>query len=190
MLIVFEGCDNSGKTTQIELLKNHLSNENKEVVVFKEPGALPGIRDILLNSKTKMDEKTELLLFSADRTFNIQNNIKPNLDKIVLLDRFWYSTIAYGVAKGYNIEWIYNLIDMTVDVVPDIVFFMNISPEESFKRIVNPDNYEKLGVSYQQKVYKNYIDIDYFSDKKFTMIDASKSIEEIHNKIVSIVEYL
>ena len=98
--ITFEGADGSGKTTQLNKVKEYLEAKGLEVVVTREPGALEtgkNIRDILLHSKSPVSDRCEMFLFLADRANHIEMLIEPALTdgKIVLCDRHTDSTIAY-----------------------------------------------------------------------------------------------
>jgi dTMP kinase len=100
-LIVFEGADNLGKTTQIEALHSYLAIEKKlKVIKTREPGATnlgSKIREILLNSKEKIPPIAQLMLFEADRNIHYETVLKPYLDKdyVILCDRFYLSTLVY-----------------------------------------------------------------------------------------------
>ena len=109
--ITFEGPDGSGKTTQINLLKEYLVNKGHDVIVTREPGGTPiseAIRNIILDTRHKeMNAITEMLLYAAARAQHVAQLIKPALDqgKIVLCDRFVDSSVAYqGVGRNLGIE--------------------------------------------------------------------------------------
>ena len=111
--ITFEGPDGSGKTTQINLLKEYLVNKGHDVIVTREPGGTPiseAIRNIILDTRHKeMNAITEMLLYAAARAQHVAQLIKPALDqgKIVLCDRFVDSSVAYqGVGRNLGIEMI------------------------------------------------------------------------------------
>lgn len=128
MIIAFEGCEGSGKGTQIKLLKERLIKEGHDVLSIIEPGGTPtgkSIRDILLNKNDlKIDGLTEALLFSASRAQQIKEIVRPALKqgKIILSDRSFYSTYAYqGYARGNNLDTLKKLTDIAVKSTrPDI----------------------------------------------------------------------
>lgn len=105
MFITFEGIDFSGKSTQIQLLKEHLTAKGRDVLVIREPGGgeiEEKIRTILLDKKNlEMTSETEILLFSASRAQLVRKTILPSLERgtIVISDRFHDSTTAY---QGYG----------------------------------------------------------------------------------------
>jgi len=129
-LIVFEGVDASGKSTQIKLLENKFDENNISFATFREPGGNPlseRIRDILLDKSIKITDESELMLFLASRAENTINGIlrELNNDRFVICDRYSDSTLAYqGYGKGLNKEFI-NLCNsyVTKGTVPHILLF-------------------------------------------------------------------
>lgn len=192
MLITFEGIDGCGKSTQIELLRNFLSSKNLSHHVFREPGGTKlseKIRNLLLHESHEMDPVTELLLFSSARSQLIAEKVQPLLsrDEIVILDRFYDSTTAY---QGYgrnslNIEQIHSLNEIAShDVVPDLTFYLRISPEEAAKRTINSekDRMENAGPDFFEKVCAGYDEMAKL-EKRFKVIDATLSPDAIHESI-------
>ena len=116
-LIVFEGVEGSGKTSQIELCSSWLQSLDISVVVTREPGGTDlgiDLRRLLLEAGNSIADKTELLLYAADRSQHVHHNLMPNLAKgaIILCDRYTDSTIAYLPGLGtiqMNIETIEQL---------------------------------------------------------------------------------
>lgn len=190
-LIVFEGIDGSGKTTQVNYFKELLTNSGFDVVGFREPGSTEAgeqIRNTLLN--VDMDGLTELLLFNASRVENIKKNILPALEagKIVVCDRFTDSTIAYqGFGRGYLAEalMLQPLIDKLV--VPDYRVFLNITIEESLKRLSartgqSHDRLDALDTPIKHRIANGYHTTT-GSHKNVEVFDASGSITDIQNNI-------
>ncbi len=192
--IVFEGIDGSGQSTQIELLKKYLSKKH-DCVLTKEPtnNLLGGIIRAALRREWKTDLRTLQLLFSADRCHHLEFFIKPALEKgkWVLSDRYFLSTIAYG-ALELEWDWLKNL--SSKFLVPDIIFILDVPEEVSLKRIDKSrasreffEEKEKL-----RKVRSNYMKI--FEEMKHEwnifIIDGTKTIEQIHDEIKSIVDDL
>ena len=105
LFITFEGIDGCGKTTQLNLLHDYLSDKGFDVIITREPGGNhqlgKDIRNLLLHTKCEVDSKAEMFLFLADRAQHISKFILPNLKegKIVLCDRHTDSTLAY---QGYG----------------------------------------------------------------------------------------
>ena len=111
-IIVFEGIEGSGKTTHVNLVNKYLKKKNKKIIKFREPGGSKNaelIRKIILNNKSNFNQKTDLLLMFGSRSENIEKIINQNYKKkIIIIDRFIDSTIAYQV-YGKGVEK--NLVD-------------------------------------------------------------------------------
>ena len=131
LFITFEGIDGCGKTTQIELLKNHLEQKGYSVLLTREPGAKglgEKLREILLNYDGEVSSNCESFLFLADRAQHIDTVIKPAIDKgiIVLCDRHTDSTVAYqGYGRMLDLKQIHSLNNIaTSGLKPDITFIL------------------------------------------------------------------
>lgn len=194
MLITFEGIDGSGKSTQISLLKDHLSKSGKEVQVLREPGGTDIselIRGMLLNPEIEIDPVTELLLFSSARSQLIAEKVKPLLEKsvVVILDRFYDSTTAY---QGYGrksipIDQVHQINKIAShEIAPDVTFYLRLSLEESAKRTAHmqKDRMEQSGIEFFQNVIKGFDELSK-SEERFVTIDASKNVDEVHDLILS-----
>ena len=192
MFITFEGIDGSGKTTQIELLREKLVDTGFEVSVFREPGGTEiseQIREILLDAKLDIDPVTELLLFSAARSQLVAEKVVP-LQKagiIVILDRFYDSTTAY---QGYgrnsvSLKHIRELNEVAShSKEPDLTFYMKISLEEAQKRTEKQqkDRMELSGDEFYKNVIKGF-DALSLSEKRFVTLDATVPQQKIHSQI-------
>lgn len=202
MFITFEGIDFCGKSTQVELLKNYLESDNKNVLIIREPGGTEiseKIRDILLDKKNfKMTMESEIFLFSASRAQLVREKIKPFLDKgyFVISDRFHDSTTAYqGFGRGIPLESVMHINKVAIDsTIPDLTFFIDIPLDEADKRKRQKSNsdLDRIEVSddsFFTKVRNGYL---YLSDseKRFRVIDGTKKVEEIHNIVVNEVREL
>jgi len=196
MFITFEGIDLSGKSTQIKLLKNYLENNNKKVITVREPGGTQiseKIRDILLDKvHLKMEYLTEFLLFSASRQQLTKEIILPYLKKkyFVLSDRYYDSSTAYqGYGGMLDLGMIKKINKIATDgLVPDLTFLINISIDECIKRKKlmkkKEDRIEQKKISYYKKVISGYLKIADNNNRRFVVIDGSKSIDEIHKEII------
>lgn len=196
MFITFEGIDLSGKSTQIKLLKNYLEKNNKKVIIVREPGGTQiseKIRDILLDKvHLKMEYLTEFLLFSASRQQLTKEIILPYLKKkyFVLSDRYYDSSTAYqGYGGMLDLGIIKKLNKIATDgLVPDLTFLINISIDECIKRKKlmrkKEDRIEQKKISYYKKVISGYLKIADNNNRRFVVIDGSKSIDEIHKEII------
>jgi dTMP kinase len=196
MLITFEGIDGSGKSTQISLLKDKLISLGKIVQVFREPGGTgvsEQIRTILLNNNSNIDPVTELLLFSSARSQLMSEKVLPALERgeVVILDRFYDSTTAYqGYGRGsLPLDQIKQINEVASHhKAPDFTFYLRLSLEESNERRANmsKDRMESSGDEFFLKVIKGF---DSLAEKeeRFVIIEASKSVEEIHESIIKIL---
>lgn len=194
LFITFEGGDGSGKTTQINLLKDYLKSKNIEAITVREPGGVSiseKIRCLILdNQNTDMDKITEMLLYAAARAQLVSQVILPALNqgRAVICDRFVDSSYVYqGFARGLGIDVVQNVNNIaTQKLVPDITFFMDMDPTTAMNRRLscgNPDRLESEGVSFQEKVYEGYIELSKMFPNRIKTINASLGIEEIFSDI-------
>ena len=198
LFITFEGADGCGKSTQLELLKNYLTQKGFEVVVTREPGAKglgQEIRKLLLHYDDYVSPKCEAFMFLADRAQHIDTIVKPAADegKIVLCDRHTDSTIAYqGYGRGENIEKLKALNNLaTGEYKPDLTFIYDVDIETALKRRGNDrDRMEQAGKEFQIKVQKGYRQIAKQEPERVKIIDAKPSIEKVFEKTKLEVEQL
>lgn len=188
ILIVFEGIDGSGKSTQAEILLERLQEEDFDAVYFREPSKGKWGRKIKKKAlhPDSLSPEEELDLFQKDRRENVEKNLKPALKekKIVILDRYYYSTIAYQGAKGID-EKLIRRMNEEFAVEPDLVFIFDIDPKKGLERIENRKKKDKLfeREDYLVKVREIFRS---FKGEKFVHIDALKSKEEISKEIQEI----
>jgi len=188
-LIVFEGIDGAGKSTQAETLLKRLLGRGFDVLYYREPSMGRWGREIKEKAlhPDSITPEEELNLFLRDRKENVEKNLKPALKrkKIVILDRYYYSTIAYQGAKGINKERIKRMNEEFV-VEPDLVFILDINPKKGLKRIKNRGKRDKLFEREEYLVKVRNI-FRSFKGRKFIHINTSKPEEEISKKIEEIV---
>jgi dTMP kinase len=189
ILVVFEGIDGSGKSTQAEILLKRLREEDFDAVYFREPSKGKWGRKIKKKAlhPDSLSPEEELDLFLKDRKENVEKNLKPALQKrrIVILDRYYYSTIAYQGAKGIDEKMIRAMNEEFV-VEPDLVFIFDIDPQKGLERIENRKKKYRLfeREDYLVKVREIFRS---FKGEKFVHIDALRSEEEISKEIEEIV---
>jgi dTMP kinase len=196
MLITFEGIDGSGKSTQLARLKEKLEQAGYIVHVYREPGGTDvseNIRSLLLNPDISMDPVTELLLFSAARSQLIAEKVKPDLDKghVVLLDRFYDSTIAYqGYGrKSLSISEIHQLNKVAAHgLEPDLTLYLHISLHQARQRrgFVDSDRMEKSGTSFYERVIEGFEKLSE-GEGRFVKVDASGNEDDVEQKVWSLV---
>ncbi len=194
LFITFEGADGCGKTTQLNLLRDYLENSGYEVVLTREPGGKglgEKIREILLNYNGEVSDRCESFLFLADRAQNIDTIVKPAVKsgKIVLCDRHTDSTVAYqGYGRGLDINRINMLNNLATDgIKPDLTFVFDIDTETSMQRVgAEKDRMESAGKEFHTKVRNGYLELAKQEPERIKVIDATKSIDEIHNEVIEI----
>ncbi|HEY8420748.1 MAG TPA: dTMP kinase [Thermoclostridium sp.] len=194
LFITFEGGDGSGKTTQINLLKNYIDSKGIEVVTVREPGGVPvseKIREIILDRRnTDMDNITEMLLYAASRAQLVSQVIIPALSsgKCVICDRYVDSSYVYqGIARGLGLGIVKTVNEIaTRKLVPDITFFMDIDPGSALKRRLDaaePDRLESLDISFHHKVYQGYMELAGMYPDRIKRINGSLKVEEVFSQI-------
>ena len=165
--ITFEGCDGCGKSTQLKMLSDYLSKNNIPHVFTREPGGgkiSEAIREILLNGKnSEMTDECEALLYAASRVQHLHDRVQPALDKgeLVVCDRYVDSSFAYqAFARGLGVDFIGKINAYAIEnYSPDVTIFIDLSPEEAFRRKHGADENDRLeqaGMSFHQKVYEGY----------------------------------
>jgi dTMP kinase len=198
LFITFEGADGCGKTTQMKLLAEYLEKRGFEVVLTREPGGKglgEKIREILLNYDGEVSDRCESFLFLADRAQNIDIIVNPavNAGKIVLCDRHIDSSIAYqGYGRELDIERIEMLNNLATNgKKPDLTLVFDIDTETSMKRVGNEkDRMESAGIEFHKRVRNGYLELAKKEPQRIKVIDATKSIEDIHAKVVEIFKTL
>ncbi len=202
MFITFEGIDFCGKSTQIELLKEHLISENKKVEIIREPGGTAiseKIRELLLSKEhNEMFIEPEIFLFSASRAQLVREKIQPLLDEgyYVLSDRFHDSTTAYqGYGRGVDLDTVYKINYLAIDgTTPDLSFIIDIPVEVAELRKMEKeeeqlDRLEILDSEFFNRVREGYL-IMAQQEERFKVIDGVLSIESINEKILNEVKKL
>lgn len=197
IFITFEGIDGSGKTTQVQLLDDHLKQINKDTVIIREPGGTEmgeKIRNLIIDINNDMADMTEALLYAASRAQLIEQIIKPSLEeqKIVLCDRFIDSSIVYqGIARELGVEKILNINRYAIDnIMPNITFYLDIPPELGIKRKKKQtklDRIESEDLVFHNKVYEGYQKIALMYPKRIYKLDATQSKDKLHNQICTIL---
>ncbi len=145
LFLTVEGPDGAGKTTQIELLRDYLSDKGYDIIVCREPGGTPiseAVRNVILNKEfTEMGHMTELLLYAAARAQLIEEVIRPALEggKIVICDRFVESSAVYqGIARGMGIDLVYKVNQFAIgDTMPDLTIMIDLDAEAVFQERKN-----------------------------------------------------
>ena len=192
MFISLEGVDGSGKSTQARLLVEALG---PETVAIREPGgtdAAERIRELLADPSLDLDPFAELLLFSAARADLVSRVIRPALEagKTVVADRFADSSVAYqGGARGLGTSHVLSLTDTVIDGLwPDLTLLLKVDPELGLGRATSDDRFEAEGLELQRAVAEAYEEIAIIASDRVVVIDATGSVEEVHERVMDAVQ--
>jgi dTMP kinase len=195
--VVFEGGEGAGKSTQMAALVRWLHQRGEEVVTTKEPGGTgigKRIRDIVLDpAEGNMNDRTEALLYAADRAQHVAEVIRPALDagKVVVSDRFLDSSLAYqGLARGLGIDEIYRISEWAVGgLLPDLVIFLNVDTHAGLQRSEGvPDRIEQQGDDFHVRVGEAYLELARRWPDRFVVVDANRPPAEVHDEVVRMLE--
>lgn len=199
--ITFEGGEGSGKSTVMKDVATRLTKEGYKLVLTREPGGTPiaeEIRNVILDkANTKMDPRTEALLYAASRRQHLVEKIWPALERgeIVLCDRYLDSSLAYqGGARGLGVDEVLSInMFATEGEYPDLTLLFDLEPEEGLKRIeknkgreVNRLDLEKL--EFHKKVRDNFHALAKKYSTHYIIIDASKPLNEVEDEVYKIIK--
>ena len=204
LLVVIEGTDGSGKTTQLEMLKKYLQDQSYGVMV-SEWKTSRLIADVIDDAKERnlLNATTYSLLYAADFADRLENQIIPALKSgfVVLLDRYYYTALARDVVRGQDIEWVKNLYSYAPE--PDLVFYLDMPVDVLLKRIIgttgldfyesgrdvgfSTDFYKSFGI-YQNKCLEQYNEMK--KEYGFISLDGTKSRGSIHRAMSKEVQDL
>jgi dTMP kinase len=192
VFVSLEGVDGSGKSTQAKLLADALG---PETLLIREPGgtgAAERIRELLADPGLEIDPFAELLLFSAARADLVARVIRPAAEagRHIVADRFADSSVAYqGGARGLGTSHVLSLTDTVIDGLwPDLTVLLRVDPEVGLGRAAGEDRFESEGVELQRAVAEAYEEIAIIASDRVVAVDASGSVEEVHARVLEIVE--
>ena len=190
-IIVFEGIEGSGKTTHIRNILKFFKKKNIKYISLREPGGNKNseiIRKIILNKKSNLHSFSDLLLYLAARNENINKVIKKNYKKkVILIDRFIDSTVAYQhYGMGINLKIINSINNYLIkDINIDYTFLNTVSIKNLRKRLNkrrNLNKYDKFKSSFYIDVQKGFVKLAK-NKSKYLIVDSNKEIE-INKKII------
>lgn len=201
MLITFEGIEGSGKTTQIELLHDHLKQKGYDVIKTREPGGTAfgeALRKIFLHENLNVLPLSELLIFMAMRAQHVEELILPALKngKVVLCDRFMDASYAYqGYGRGIDLGIIETLNRLvTKGVRPNLTILLDCTAKKGLKRKAAfnnvMDRFEQEDITFHRRIKDAYLKLSRKEPKRFLVIDGGKGIEAIEALIRKNVEHL
>ena len=194
-IISFEGIEGVGKSTQIDLLYNHLQESGKKVKKFREPGStIPSekIRNILLDADLTLTSQTELLLMYASRSELVANEILASEHDFILLDRYFDASMAYqGYGRNLDKDFI-NLLKSFINAPdPDLTILLDIDPIKGFERKSGDsmDRIESSGFKFFNDVREGYLELAK-QYSRIKCIDAEMKADDISEQIIKLVESL
>jgi dTMP kinase len=199
--ITFEGIDGSGKSTQARLLAGELRLKGYNVLATMEPGGTPlgrRLREAFLETEETVAPLAELLLFAADRAQHIEFLVRPALaeGKIVVSDRFADATVAYqGAGRGFPEKTISQIVNLaTGGLKPDLTLFFDLPIEKAILRAKSRGDNENIKnrmdsetTDFYKRVREAYLKIAEKESKRFRIVEASGSVEEIRARVVEMV---
>ena len=189
-IIVFEGIEGSGKTYHVNNVSRYLNSKKIDHIKIREPGGSKNsekIRKLLLNNKSSFNKETDLLLYLAARSENINLIIKNYKKRIILIDRFTDSTIAYQhYGFGVNLNLITTINDhLTKKFKIDFTFLNVVNRKNMLKRLKlrkSLNRYDKFNNSFYSKVQKGFLKLAKKQNKKYKIINSDLDIS--HNKLL------
>ena len=197
-VIVFEGVEGSGKTYHINFVSNYLKRKKIPFVKLREPGGNKNsetIRKLILNRKSSFNRNTDLLLYLAARSENI-NYLKKNFKKkIILIDRFTDSTIAYQhYGLGVNLKIINFINGFILDNFEVNFTFLNIVNKknmyERLKKRNKLNRYDKFDSTFYSKVQKGFLNIAKKKRSKYQIINSNLNKKINRNLIINKINQL
>tara|TARA_B100000780_G_scaffold274369_1_gene239280 strand:+ start:351 stop:962 length:612 start_codon:yes stop_codon:yes gene_type:complete len=197
-LIVFEGIEGSGKSHHINIIANYLIKKKRSFVKIREPGGNKNsekIRRLILNNKSTFNKNTDLLLYLSARSENIDLIKKNYGKKIILIDRFVDSTLAYQhYGMGVNIKFIKDINNYLLKGISiDFTFLNLVSPNNMKKRLLKRkklNRYDQFNGSFYKKVQEGFIKIFKKQPKKYMKINSNMNIKDNQNIILNKVKEL
>ena len=194
-LIVFEGIEGSGKTTLINHVSKYLKKKKISFIKIREPGGNKNsekIRKLILNKKNKFNPLTDLMLYLASRSENIENVIKKNYKKkIILLDRFIDSTIAYQhYGMGIDKSVIVNINKILLKKIRPNITFLNIVNMQNLKKRLylrkNKNRYDNFKIEFYKKVQAGFVKLSK-NKNNYVVIDSNNNLVENKKKVLNMI---
>ncbi len=187
VFICVEGLDASGKTTHAHRLVRNLRREGFDALYTTEPslGEIGRfIRTYILQRERRVPSVVEALLFAVDRVDHVEKEVKPALEegKIIVSDRYVYSSLAYQGAAGLDIEWIEEINRLAL--IPDLAIYIDVPPEVVVKRMRRKKSVmERLGT--QRRVREVYM--KFVENGRLVRVDGNRRKNEVAKDILTVV---
>lgn len=195
MLITFEGIESSGKSTLSKKLAEYFKLKNYPVIWNREPGGTElgeKIRELLLGDYN-ICHISEALLFAASRAQLVEEMIKPNKDKIIILDRFVDSSVVYqGYARELGWKEVYEINKHALNgIMPDLTVVVDVSVNTSFERMANKnrDRIEREGKDFFEKAREGFLKLkEWFPERNIEVISGEMELNEEFDILLKIVK--
>ena len=194
-IIVFEGIETSGKSTILKKAIKYLKQKKIKYITFREPGGTnfsEKLRSLMLNKKSKLNNKTDLFLLMASRSENIDKILKQNYkNKVVLIDRFVDSTLAYQYyGMGLDKDLILKMNKFLLgNLKPNFTFLSVVNKKNMLKRLKlrkNTNKYDNFKYEFYNNVQKGFLKIANKNKPKYLILDSNKdSLKIIENKLIN-----
>ncbi len=197
-IIVFEGIEGSGKSHHISVVSKYLNKKRINHIKIREPGGNPNsekIRKLILNNKSNFNKNTDLLLYMAARSENV-DIIKNSFNKkVILIDRFTDSTLAYQhFGMGVDINLIENINKYLLKNIRVSFTFLNIvnsrNLRERLKKRRSLNRYDKFDISFYNKVQNGYLKLFKKQKSKYQLVDSNLEIKENEKLILNKINRL
>ena len=197
-IIVFEGIEGSGKSHHISVVSKYLSKKKINHIKIREPGGNPNsekIRKLILNNKSNFNKNTDLLLYMAARSENIEVIKRTFNKKIILIDRFTDSTIAYQhFGMGVNLDLIKNLNKYLLKNIKVSFTFLNLVNKKNLKERLKKrkllNRYDKFKISFYNKVQNGFLRLSKKQKNKYQLINSNLDIDKNEKLILSKIDRL
>ena len=197
-IIVFEGIEGSGKSHHISVVSKYLNKKKINHIKIREPGGNPNsekIRKLILNNKSTFNKNTDLLLYMAARSENIDIIKKSFKKKIILIDRFTDSTIAYQhYGMGVNLNLIETLNKTLLRNINVSFTFLNIVNQKNLQKRLKQrkslNRYDKFEMSFYNKVQRGFIKLSKKQKNKYQLINSNLEIDKNEKLILSKINKL
>ena len=197
-IIVFEGIEGSGKSHHISVVSRYLTKKKINHVKIREPGGNPNsekIRKLILNNKSSFNQNTDLLLYMAARSENIDIIRKSFNKKIILIDRFTDSTIAYQhYGMGIDLNLIKTLNKYLLQNIKVSFTFLNIVNKKNLQKRLKKrktlNRYDKFKISFYNKVQNGFLRLSKKQKNKYQLINSNLDIDKNEKLILSKIDRL
>ncbi len=202
MFVTFEGVEGSGKTTQIGLLCQYLSKKKIDFIATREPGGSPigdSLRKILLSEESRIDPKTELLLYLAERSEHIEKIIKPNIEKgkLVICDRFSDATRAYQIfGRKLPRNIVESFIEFSTNgLEPDFTILLRLDPVTALLRakarnsqmLFSEGRFESEELDFHKRVFEGYEILARESKGRIKVVNAVGDQGEVFHSVLKVL---